>query len=82
MTEILAMATAIAPVTLAVIEAIKQALGINERYYPVLAIFIGALLGVAAYFLDVEIGLRIWAGAISGLSAVGLFELGKQTYKE
>lgn len=82
MDEILMMSSVIAPVTLAVIQAIKQALWIDDKYYPLLAIFIGALLGVAAYFMDVEIGLRIWAGAISGLSAVGLFELGKQTYKE
>lgn len=82
MTEILAMATVIAPVTAGAVEVVKQATNINNRYLPAVATVVGIGLGAAAYFLDADLGLRIWAGAISGLSAVGLFELGKQTNKE
>lgn len=79
MVEILAMATIIAPVTAGVVEAIKKATGVNKRYLPILAAVIGLIIGAAAYFLDAELGLRIWAGGISGLAATGLFELGKNT---
>ena len=74
MTEILTMATIIAPVTLGVVEAIKQATG-NHRFLPFIAIAVGILLGIAAtFFVDAEITSRVWAGGISGLAATGLFE--------
>lgn len=79
MVEILAMATVIAPVTAGVVEAIKRATGINKKYLPLMATIIGIGIGVAAYFLDAELGLRAWAGGISGLASVGLFELGKNS---
>ena len=77
MVEILAMATIIAPITSGVVEAVKKATSINDNLFPILAMMIGAILGGGAYFLDAEIGLRLWAGGISGLAASGLFELGK-----
>lgn len=79
MTEILAMATIIAPVTSGVVQAVKQTTNLNKRYLPAVATVVGIGLGAAAYFIDVEIGLRLWAGGISGLASVGLFELGKKT---
>ena len=79
MVEILAMATVIAPVTAGVVEAVKRATQVDNRYLPAVATILGMGLGAAAYFLDAELGLRVWAGGISGLASVGLFELGKQT---
>lgn len=79
MVEILAMATVIAPVTAGVVEAVKQATQVNNRYLPAVATILGMGLGATAYFMDAELGLRVWAGGISGLASVGLFELGKQT---
>lgn len=74
MTEILAMATVIAPITAGVVEAVKKATNINDNLLPIIAIIIGAILGGGAYFMDTEMGLRLWAGGISGLAATGLFE--------
>lgn len=79
MVEILAMATVIAPVTGGVLQAVKRATQIKKRYIPILAVVLGVVLGAAAYFMEAEIGLRVWAGGISGLAATGLFELGKNT---
>ncbi len=79
MVEILAMATVIAPVTGGVLQAIKKATEVNKRYIPLMAVVLGVGLGAAAYFLDADLGLRLWAGGISGLAATGLFELGKNT---
>jgi len=82
MTEILAMATAIAAVTGGVVQAIKKTKLVNKRYMPLLAIFIGAGLGALALFLEADLVSRLWAGGISGLAATGLFEFGKNTKEE
>lgn len=77
MQEILMIATIVAPITTALVEAIKKGFKPKERIMPLIAVVIGILLGAAAYFVDAEIGMRLWAGGISGLAATGLFELGK-----
>ena len=79
MVEILAMATVIAPVTGGVVQAVKKASNLNKRYLPAVATVVGIGLGAAAYFMDADLGLRIWAGGISGLAATGLFELSKHS---
>lgn len=78
MIEILTLATIIAPLTTALIEVVKKAIGVDQRYLPLLAVLLGLILGGLATFLDSELILRLWAGAVSGLASVGLFELGKQ----
>ena len=83
MVEILAMATAIAAVTNGVVHAIKRTKLIPKRYLPVVAIVTGVLLGASALFIEMSMVERLWAGGISGLASVGLFELGKnQTEKK
>ncbi len=77
MVEILALATVIAPVTGGLVQAVKNATQIKKRYFPLMAVGVGLVLGAAAYFLDAELGIRLWAGGVSGLASVGLFELGK-----
>lgn len=79
MIEILALATIIAPVTAGVVEAIKRAAIIPKKYLPLISTAIGIAIGISAYFFEAEIGIRIWAGGISGLAATGLFELGKKS---
>lgn len=82
MVEILAMATVIAPVTGGLVQAVKNATQVNKRYLPLMAVGLGIGLGAAASFLDAEIGLRLWAGGVSGLASVGLFELGKNVISD
>lgn len=79
MVDILAIATVIAPITSGVVQAIKSATGVKKRYLPVLAMAVGIVLGAAAFFVEIGIGERIWAGGISGLASVGLFELSKKS---
>lgn len=82
MVEILAMASIIAPVTSGVVQAIKKASGVNKRYLPLIAIIIGILLGLASTFMNLPMVEMMWAGGISGLASVGLFELGKNAKEE
>lgn len=81
MIEILAMATLIAPITTGIVELIKKS-GVPDRAMPVMALIIGIGLGTAAFsFTDLIFIERVWAGGISGLAAVGLFEVGKSQFK-
>lgn len=78
MIEILAMATAISAITSGTVQAVKQTNFIKKEYLPLSAVVIGMLLGAVAVFMDIDLVSRLWAGGVSGLAAVGLFELGKQ----
>ncbi|WP_096435910.1 holin [Alteribacter populi] len=81
MTEILAMATLIAPVTSGVVQMLKKS-DVPKNLMPYLALVVGIGLGAAAFsFTDLIFIERLWAGGISGLAAVGLFEVGKQSTK-
>lgn len=74
MEEILILATSLALVVGGVVEVVKRATGIDGRFLPLVALVVGALVGAGAYFIDAEIGMRIWAGGIAGMTAVGVFE--------
>lgn len=82
MDQILIMATVIAPVTTAIMQWVKQ-LNINKNAIPFIAVAVGFLLGIASYpFVDAELIERLWAGGISGLASVGLYELGNKGMRE
>lgn len=81
METILLLATAIALVVAGVVEVFKRAFEVDKRYLPLLALVLGMAVGATAYFLDAEIGIRMWAGGIAGLMSVGLFETGKNAIK-
>ncbi|MNL11768.1 Phage holin [compost metagenome] len=76
--NVLAFASLIAVFVLAANQAVKTAVNIPRNLIPVVGLVIGLLIGAAAYrFTDLELSLRLWAGGLAGLSATGLFELGK-----
>lgn len=78
MEEVLVFATILSPILTALLEALKRAINIDGKYIPLLSILVGMILGVLAFiFTDLGLAARLWAGAISGLGATGLFELGK-----
>lgn len=77
METIIIMAVAIATLVVGFLEVVKKTFNINKRYLPITAVFVGIVVGAAAYFLDVPLLDRLWVGAIAGLMSVGLFETGK-----
>lgn len=79
MKDILLLATLLVPITSGVVQAFKIAEIMNKRFIPLFSVFIGICLGAAAFFVNVEIIERMWAGGISGLASVGLFEIKKTT---
>lgn len=79
MTEILLLVTILTPIITALTEVVKKAVNTPLNIVPVIALFIGLLVGFAAEpFSDLELTLRLWAGALAGLTATGLYEVVKQ----
>lgn len=76
--EILVMATTISAITSGLVQAIKKTKLIPKDFLPLTAVFVGIILGGLAVFIEIDLASRLWAGGISGLASVGLFELGKQ----
>ncbi|MEX3625817.1 holin [Viridibacillus arvi] len=76
MLNVLILATIIAPIVLAMMELIKRTIKIKKNLIPLTAFAVGVFIGFVAYpFTDLDLVLRIWAGAFAGLSATGIFEI-------
>ena len=80
---ILMLATILSPVVLALVELVKRTITLPKRYLPFIAVIIGLSIGGLSFpFTDLELSMRLWAGGLAGLSATGLFELGKRRKDE
>lgn len=73
---VLLFGTILAPIILAALEGLKRAIPIPRNSVPLVAVVVGMLIGLATYkFTDLDWSLRLWSGALAGLSSTGLFEL-------
>ncbi|WP_017812837.1 holin [Paenibacillus shenyangensis] len=74
--DVLAFASTLAVIILALVQMVKMAITIPKNLVPVLGMMIGLLIGAVAYpFTELDLVARLWAGGLGGLSATGLFEL-------
>ena len=76
MNEILTAATVIVPVVMGVTAAVKSQISDN-KVLPIVNVPIGIFIGVV-YALSIvkgDVAIYAWAGAISGLSAGGFYDL-------
>jgi len=81
MAAVLLFATVIVPIVLGVVELIKRSVSekLNKNLIPLIAFAVGIFIGFAAQpFTDLDLVMRIWAGALAGLASTGLFELGNE----
>lgn len=82
--QVMLLASFLIPIITALIQVVKKSLNdIPKKHLPALSVLLGIILGILSFsFTDLETVLRIWAGAFAGLSAVGLFEIVKNTKEE
>lgn len=82
MTEILAAASIITPLVVGVTGLIKTQMK-DYKLLPVINVIAGILLGVlyAMTLAPQDLAIYAWAGAVSGLAAGGLFDLGNSMVK-
>lgn len=79
MTTVLIFATVLVPIVLGLVELIKisSSESLNKNFIPLIAFAAGIFIGFAGQpFTDLDLVLRLWAGALAGLASTGLFELG------
>ena len=88
LTELLLVASFIAIFVTALIEVFKKTFDrFPMKYIPVIALFMGILIGYLAWVsfdIGVTLAYALWGGGIAGLASVGLFEgvkkiMGRQT---
>ncbi|EED2500658.1 holin [Listeria monocytogenes] len=74
--ELLVYMTFLVVVTPLFVQAIKKTELIPSKWLPTVSIFVGAILGALAIFLDGSgsLATMVWAGALAGAGGTGLFE--------
>lgn len=86
LSDIIKFSLILAPVVLGLVGLVKTTTELPHRYLPLIAFVMGLALGWFSYILtDMPLEPRLWAGALAGLSATGLFEVGqksKEIYEE
>lgn len=84
MDTIIIYAAVLSVITVAVVQLVKTSTTIPNKVMPLVALAIGLVVGVVALFIpeitgDLSVGGHLLAGALSGLSASGLFDLATKT---
>lgn len=84
MDTIIVYAGVISVLTLAIVQLVKTSSNIPNKLMPLISTVIGVAVGVAALFIpeitgQLSVGGHLLAGAISGLSASGLYDLAAKT---
>ena len=78
LTTLFVIAASITILVTAFIEVVKRTLNIPARFLPITSIVVGIFVAVIVTpFADYDYYTMVVAGAISGLSACGLFDLTK-----
>ena len=80
MTDIMLLATVLAPIIIGLVEVVKRMIEPPAKFVPLIALLVGLVVGIGATpFTELDTVYRCWAGVFAGLSATGLFELVKKT---
>ncbi|WP_438433455.1 holin [Gorillibacterium sp. sgz500922] len=75
LTRMLAFSSMLSVFVLAAVQLVKVSVTVPKKLIPLMSVVVGMAVGAVAYpFTDLHLALRLWAGALSGLSATGLFE--------
>lgn len=76
MQEVMIFSTLLAPIILALVQLVKTTVNVPNNVIPAIALGLGLLVGFAAVpFTDLDLTMRLWAGALAGLASTGTFEL-------
>lgn len=84
MDTIILYAGVISVLTFAVVQLVKTSTSIPNKLMPLVSLIIGIAVGAVALFIpeitgQLSVGGHLLAGAISGLSASGLYDLASKT---
>lgn len=76
MQQVLIFTTFLAPIVAAIVQVVKTTVTLPNNALPILSIVAGLAIGSVAFpFTDMDMTLRLWAGAFAGLGGTGLYEV-------
>ena len=76
MQQVLIFTTILAPIVTAFVQVVKGTVKLPNNALPIVSLVAGLAKGTVAFpFTDMDITLRIWAGAFAGLGGTGLYEV-------
>ena len=76
MQQVLIFTTLLAPIVAAIVQVIKGTVKLPNNALPIVSLVAGLAIGSVAFpFTDMDITLRLWAGAFAGLGGTGLYEV-------
>lgn len=76
MQQVLIFTTILAPIVAALVQVVKQSVTLPNNVLPILSLVIGLAVGSVSFpFTEMDLVLRLWAGAFAGLGGTGLYEL-------
>ncbi|MBK5446074.1 holin [Peribacillus sp. TH24] len=76
MQQVLIFTTLLVPIVTAVVQVVKSTVTLPNNVLPILSLVVGLGIGSVAFpFTDMDIVLRLWAGAFAGLGGTGLYEV-------
>lgn len=88
MTQSFVTCAAIVGICYAIAFSCKQTEKIKDNYIPIISVVSGSILAMIGYYIGMasipaeDPITALWVGAASGLSAVGINQLGKQLTKD
>ncbi|MBT2603716.1 holin [Bacillus sp. ISL-53] len=76
MQQVLIFTTILAPIVAAMVQVVKKTVTLPNNVLPILSLVVGLGVGSVAFpFTDMDLVLRLWAGAFAGLGGTGFYEL-------
>ncbi|WP_260288517.1 holin [Peribacillus aracenensis] len=76
MQQVLIFTTLLIPIVTAVVQVVKSTITLPNNALPIVSLVVGLGIGSVAFpFTDMDIVLRLWAGAFAGLGGTGLYEV-------
>ncbi|MGG4268369.1 holin [Peribacillus simplex] len=76
MQQVLIFTTLLIPIVTAVVQVVKSTVPLQNNVLPIISLVVGLGIGLVAFpFTDMDIVLRLWAGAFAGLGGTGLYEV-------
>ncbi|MGE6379970.1 holin [Peribacillus muralis] len=76
MQQVLIFTTLLIPIVTAVVQVVKNTVTLPNNVLPIVSLVVGLGIGSVAFpFTEMDIVLRLWAGAFAGLGGTGLYEV-------
>lgn len=76
MQQVLIFTTLLTPIVTALVQLVKNTVTLPNNGVPAVSLILGLVIGaLSSPFTDMDLTMRLWAGAFAGLGGTGLYEV-------